>query len=471
MRTGAKAGIAALAIVALGGGYVALDAYDVVPGFVTVAPVPDPPTPFPTPSALAPASAAQVLSALDPNAPVPTVAALKSMLDPMVKDPALGPAVALRVVDAATGDVLYDSNGNAALTPASTTKLFTSVAALSLVDPGSTLPTTVVQGSDPAKLFLVGGGDMMLASGKGSPEAVNGRAGLEDLAAQVAGKLKLTGTTTVSLAYDDSFFTGPNISPTVDASDVNNGFVRPVASMAVDIARIDGKESSHQSDPALSTAKSFAQSLAAQGITVSTVASQETAPTDGATLGRVDSAPLREVVGYMLEHSDNTIAEVIGRLAAGAADYPRSFEGATKAIIAEVGRLGVDTKSVSLSDASGLSNGSQVTALALTGLVQTAMDPAHPNLRSIIETVPISGLTGTLSDRYDNESSQAAAGYVRAKTGTLKSVVTLAGVTVDVDGRSLVFAMLTNGFEGAAAVPRKAVDATITSLQGCGCQG
>ena len=65
---------------------------------------------------------------------------------------------------------------------------YTAVAAMAGPGGDTTLPTTVVLDGD-AHLVLVGGGDMMLAAGAGDPDAVNGRAGLGDLADQVAAQV------------------------------------------------------------------------------------------------------------------------------------------------------------------------------------------------------------------------------------------------------------------------------------------
>jgi serine-type D-Ala-D-Ala carboxypeptidase/endopeptidase (penicillin-binding protein 4) len=57
---------------------------------------------------------------------------------------------------------------------------------------------------------------------------------------------------------------------------------------------------------------------------------------------------------------------------------------------------------------------------------------------------------------------------VRAKTGTLEGVNSLAGIVVDADGRLLVFALLSNGPSPSAEV-RPALDAIAAALRSCGC--
>lgn len=82
--------------------------------------------------------------------------------------------------------------------------------------------------------------------------------------------------------------------------------------------------------------------------------------------------------------------------------------------------------------------------------------------------LPVAGFTGTLAERYDSESARAGRGVVRAKTGTLTGVSSLAGTVRDRDGRLLVFAVLTQGADTDAA--RTALDEFAAALAGCGCR-
>jgi len=474
MATGARVVGTTLLVLLLGaGGYLAADAYDVVPGYVTLEPVPPDPAPFPEPpAAVAPAEVVPALGPVADDAPLPQRKPVEALVQDLVKDERLGKKAKVGVVvaDQLTGGVVASYRADVAMEPASTAKVVTAVAALGTLDPASTFTTSVVRGTGD-QVVLVGGGDMMLAADAGDATVVNGRAGLGDLARAAAKQLKLVGLTEVTLRVDDTLYTGPRVSPGWDEGDLTMGYAAPVAPLAVKIAAT--KEGvaypPRSSDPALAAAKVFATRLTEAGITVKGDVARAAAPSGATVLATVESAPLHDVVHFFLESSDNTITEVVSRAVAIDQKLPASFDGGTQAVLRAVTMLGVDTKGAVLADASGLAEGSLLTPTTLLGLIQLVSDPEHPELRSIAVGMPVGGLTGTLSDRY---LSSDARGLVRAKTGSLSGVKGLAGTVLDSDGRQLDFAVLVaHDKKTGPWGPRQAIDTFVTALHGCGCRG
>jgi D-alanyl-D-alanine carboxypeptidase/D-alanyl-D-alanine-endopeptidase (penicillin-binding protein 4) len=450
-----RAGVTALTVVGLLGGYLVADAHDVVPGMLTLAPPPPEPAPFPSaPGAVPGPEPAPVLVPLPVEAPAPSADDVAALVAALVQDARLGPRVGVHVADAVTGETLGDSSGDVGFVPASTQKVLTAVAALTQLDPDATLDTRVLLDDD--RLVLVGGGDMLLAAGAGDPQAVNGRAGLADLAAQVAAALQVTGQTSVRLAFDDSLFTGPAVAPAVPPREAEMGFVAPVASMAVDVALLRGGSwGPRAADPALATAQAFAKALAEQGITVTGDVGRSTAPDGSRVLGTVSSAPIREVSGWAMQHSDNTVTEVLGRLVAISTGRPGSNEGATQAVLAVVRGLGVDLDGAVLVDCSGLGRGSLLTPRQLADVLRLTTDPEHPALRDVMVDLPVGALTGTLDTRFGADNP--ARGFVRAKTGSLPGIVGLAGSVVTADDRLLVFSLAADEVESGATVGARTI--------------
>ena len=450
------------------GGYAWADAHDFVPGVLTIGPEPQPPAPFPTVAAAVPGpDPADILSVLDPAAAVPSVGVVQARVDAMVTDARLGTSVGIVVADALTGEVLGSTTPDTGRIPASIQKLFTAVAALSGPGYDRVLTTTVTQGA-PGTIALVGGGDMMLAAGAGDPTAVNGRAGLDDLAAGAAKELALTGQTSVSLVLDDSLFTGSPLGPW-SPDQPTLGFGAPVAALAVDTGRVEPSiYAQRQADPALSAAEMFVTALASHGITVTGPPVRGTSASDARVLSSVESAPLGELVAYLLQTSDNTITEVVGRTVAIDAGLPGSFEGSTRAVILELDRLGLDTTGLVLVDCSGLGDGSRAPASLFADVLRLTADPAHPELRPVAVDLPIAGLQGTLAERF---VASDARGLVRAKTGSLPGVTSLAGTVITLDGRQLVFVVMADQTPvGGQWAPRQAIDAFVAGLASCGCR-
>ena len=412
------------------------------------------------------AAPSPVLAGLAAGAPTPTGAGLAARLDGLLGASGLGGRVGYVVADAATGQTLLARRETTPVTPASTTKLLTAVAALSVLGPYTRLTTSVVSAPDGGAVTLVAGGDGLVASGRGDAAAVVGHAGLADLADDTAAALAAAGRTKVALHLDDTVFTGARVSPGWGPADLRSGFVAPVAPLAVESGRAVPGRAARASDPALAATNAFAGLLASRGVTVTGV-SRAAAP-DGATpLARVESAQVADVVEHMLDESDNTVAEVLARLVAARTDRPATFDGAGEAVVAAVGALRVPTEGARFSGGSGLARGGVIAPRTLTATLVLAASKEHPELRATLTGLPVAGVTGTLADRYAGQD--AAVGVVRAKTGTLTGASSLAGTVVDADGRLLVFAVVADRVAATDAA-RTALDAVASALAGCGCR-
>ncbi|MEU8972678.1 D-alanyl-D-alanine carboxypeptidase/D-alanyl-D-alanine-endopeptidase [Streptomyces monashensis] len=395
--------------------------------------------------------------AVDTKKAAPGGKPLSDVLGPLLGAPALGDSHAASVVDVTTGRSLYGSADATALTPASTTKIATAVAALSALGPDHRFTTRAAFEPDTGELVLVGGGDPTLTAHK----QADIWASLRQLAADTARALQKRGIRKVTLSYDTTLFTGPALHPI----GVNDNLA-PVSALTADEGRTDDSASGpvpRVSDPAKDAAARFAAYLKSAGVTTTSPGPSK-ASTRAQNLATVSSPPLADIVERMLTNSDNDIAETLARQTALASGRPGSFDGGAEAISARLTKLGLPMAGASFHDGSGLNRDDRLTPDLLTGLLVTAGDPARPGLRPVLTGLPIAGFTGTLTSRYAN----GAAGVVRAKTGTLTGVNTLAGTVVDADGRLLAFAFMASGTTNPDEA-QSALDRTATALAGCGC--
>lgn len=211
--------------------------------------------------------------------------------------------------------------------------------------------------------------------------------------------------------------------------------------------------------------------------------------TPGTVVASVDSPPISVLVGHMLRISDDDLAEALGRVAALGSGRPGSFDGASQALLGVLGGPAAGR----LHDASGLSREDALAPRTVarllarvaappsdessetpTGLPSASPSPAAGAARSlppevraaVLDGLPVAGFTGTLDDRF---AAGGGAGAVRAKTGTLTGVSSLAGLVVDADGRLLVFAVISDSVTDTLSA-RSALDRVAAALAGCGCR-
>ncbi|WP_421788333.1 D-alanyl-D-alanine carboxypeptidase/D-alanyl-D-alanine-endopeptidase [Gardnerella sp. DNF01141] len=346
-------------------------------------------------------------------------------------------------------------------------------------------------GSNLRKIVLRGNGDMLLGVGENDWSHVNGRAGLTTLAKRTAAALKLDNIHEVSLSLDDSLFGAKRAPALVYETDTERRFYAETSSMAIDDARqrdlqILGIDADAITDfplsdphPALSVGQVFARLLIKQGIEVRNYSEKTDKKAENSTenssnnsknsedenksedsqnpeievsetrplisensrlLAQVSSAPLNEVMSYMLRLSDNTLAEEFGRLTAIASHKSNSPEGAVQAVEEGLHKLKISTRGLHMSDCSGLSPKSHVLVTALAK-VQVLNIKADSGGAASSEGLSLPGLVGTSRKRLADES---AAGLLRVKTGSLSEVSSMSGNVSRKSGGVLTFAVVAN---------------------------
>ena len=410
--------------------------------------------------------------------PVATRAALPAAVGSAVSAPfaaaGLGNQVAVTIMDAATGGSLYRKGAQVPVLPASTLKLVTAVTALTVLPAEATLRTTLLMSGAVAggvlkgDLVLVGGGDPTLSS-LDTPEYP----APTRLSALVAA-VRRNGITAITggIIVDTSAYTGPALGAGWMPSYVGEGAAAPVTALMVDGARSNpaSKTGARSAKPEILAGQRFSAMLKARGVKVGTGITRGSAPAGATEIGSVRSAPLPALVERMLQHSDNDLAEALLRMAAVAKGLPASFSGGAQVVTATLTALGLPMNGVVLHDGSGLSRADRVTTDLLAAVLRLATSPDRPELRPILTGLPVAGFNGTLVRRYRDTATRAAAGLVRAKTGTLDNVTTLAGVMVTRSGQLLVFATSADRVP-TAAVGRAArlLDVAVAAAQACGC--
>jgi serine-type D-Ala-D-Ala carboxypeptidase/endopeptidase (penicillin-binding protein 4) len=417
---------------------------------------------------------AQRAAAVAPAAPEGAVdgVAVSRAVARFVRAKKLGPHLAVDVAQLSDGAVVY-RHGARLVTPASTMKLLTSVAALEALGPDHRFTTEVVATPQSPRIYLVGGGDPLLAGAPSDPDTnYPARADLDTLARATAKALKAVGRSRVRLGYDTSLFTGPSVNPRWPASYVGDFVVSPISPLWVEEGRNRPGLASRSANPPAAAAAVFAAQLERRGITVLGRPAPGPAPGEdagGQPIADVRSAPLAQVVQHVLEVSDNEGAEVLARQVAVAEGVPASFTGASRAVLAVLGRLGVDTAGARVYDGSGLSREDRLRPETLLSVLQVASSEAHPPLRTAVATLPVAGFSGSLATRFDT-GDPAGLGRVRAKTGTLTGVHGLAGTATSTDGAVMGFVAIADRVRVPDTEDARAlIDELAAALAGCAC--
>ena len=149
-----------------------------------------------------------------------------------------------------------------------------------------------------------------------------------------------------------------------------------------------------------------------------------------------------QILMKMMKDSDNLYAEALFyQLAASSGKHPASAQDARNVIKRLVRKIGLNPADYIFADGSGLSLYNYVTAELEVEMLKYAYHNSNIFLH-LYPALPIAGSDGTLKRRMKTTS---AADNVRAKTGTLTGVQSLAGYCTSPDNHTLCFAIINNG--------------------------
>lgn len=500
-------------------------------------------TPAPTPgSAVTPAATPAAVPTATPT-PAPlraaapqTVEELRARIDALARNPALAASrLAAKVVSLDTGQVLYESDAEKWMQPASNMKLYTVAAALDHFGPDYRFATSVyaptrpdLAGSVRGDLVVYGRGDPTFATrfnsaaaaaaGTGGSASAVGREdeyyrAIDELAAKVvaSGLRRVEG----DIVGDESYFAGGPL-PTgwewddlqwwygaeVSALTINDNSVdlsvrpgarpgdpcritlgpatqlvtvvdrtrtapagtrrelsvtRPLTQNVIEVSGtmpVDDRgytASVAVSRPAMLFTAMLRESLERRGVVITgrtrTVdwrarAAEPLQVSSLVELGVRQSPPLSVVAAQTMKPSQNLYTELLLRAlgkAVGTDPKKTSEDAGVEAVRAFLTRAGLDPGRTVMLDGSGLSRADLVTADSTVRLL-TYMS-RHRSSVAFREGLPVAGVDGTLRNRMKNT---AAAGNVRAKTGTLGTSNTLSGYVLSAGGERLVFSIMVN---------------------------
>jgi len=427
---------------------------------------------------------------------------------------------AVKVVSVETGQILYDRNSQLLMHPASSEKLFTSAAALTMLDPDFTFNTVLSTDGEVVDSVLVGN---LHVKGYGDPLLDSA-----DVAAIVnhfvlAGIRRIEGDLVADVAYFDDLYWG-NGWMWDDEPDPTSMFISPlsvnhntvtlytapggaageplqvwtepetgyvtVSNEGVTVADSVTNDLEVSRDywlersnvihvtgemlitdtaedntvsvwrPELYLLTLLKEEMGRQGITLNGNLRSGQTP-DGSEEVFEVNRPLDSVVVYMNKESDNLSAEnLLKTLAAEFLGPPGSAEVGIEVLKVFLVSAGIDTSRISIADGSGVSRYDLTTAESVVQLL-IAMASDGDLFSRFYVSLPVGGVDGTLESRM---KARSAAASVHAKTGSLSGVSNLSGYVTTRDGELLAFSILMQNFLGPSGPYRDMQDRLVSLL-------
>ena len=299
------------------------------------------------------------------------------------------------LIDKATGEVIYESGSTKARTPASVLKL-TSTAAIALTLVASTVFKTAIYKTEKRGVFVIWGENDPWITSNAKYRDANKRAYMPKLIkAAFASDKKLKK---ITLIYKG----------------VNNSDI-------------------YYAKKALKRRASVAYKPLSKNIEVESLITEK--------ISQVESPPLSKMIRFALLYSDNVLSQRLAMLATGKNGYPLNKEGLNDMAHEKLTTLGIDTKGMKLVDGSGLGGSNRISAVTVSQLLLKIR--SEPQLKVVYDSLPVGGESGTLIGRYHTTAPQAV-GIVKAKTGSTRHTVSLAGFTSSGE-KEYVFVVIADG--------------------------
>jgi D-alanyl-D-alanine carboxypeptidase/D-alanyl-D-alanine-endopeptidase (penicillin-binding protein 4) len=173
-------------------------------------------------------------------------------------------------------------------------------------------------------------------------------------------------------------------------------------------------------------------------------------------LGWVESPPLRDLARQIQKPSQNLYTDLllahVGALSqlTNAPSGETSEDAGIRQLNAFLAKAGLRRGDVQFEEGSGLSRNNLTTPNATIGLLQYMS--RHAEAETYLNALPVAGVDGTLRNRM---KGTAAAGNLRAKTGTLRWANSLSGHVTTAAGERLIFSIMLNRYVAGTNAPAR----------------
>ncbi|MEK2689976.1 D-alanyl-D-alanine carboxypeptidase/D-alanyl-D-alanine endopeptidase [Bdellovibrio sp. GT3] len=416
--------------------------------------------------------------------------------------------------------VLLDNNGSKMMIPASITKVVTGSAVLATFPPGHKFKTSIwttgeiVKGTLKGNVYLKGGGDPSFVS-ENMWFLVN--AFLRNDIKRVEGDIIVDDTLFDKMRYDESrqkarvdraydapvgamsfnwnsvnIFVRPGAKSGDDARvyvDPENEYIRLVMKAKTtngndnklladrkedpkfdgDLLHIGGSIGKNNKElaifknitqPDLWSGYNFKNFLSQRGVTVTGAVKTGETPKTAAMAAETDSKAIEQIVADMNKFSNNYVAEMLTKnMGTLKKEKGVTLVDGMTALQEHIQSLQIPKEQIHIENPSGLTRENKMSSFAMWKVLQHLRNDFRVQ-PEFLQSLPIAGIDGTLKKRMKGTKAER---WVRAKTGYLNSVVSLAGYAGLEDGRVITFSFIYNGSTDEAMV-RQYFDKLLESL-------
>ncbi len=184
--------------------------------------------------------------------------------------------------------------------------------------------------------------------------------------------------------------------------------------------------------------KSF---LAQRGITVTGTVRNGDTPKNYKVMAESESKAIESILADMNKFSNNYVAEMLTKSLGASSEKSGTVADGMKVIRQHMKSLNVPEDQMNIESPSGLSRENKMSSQAMWKVLQHLRNDFQVQ-PEFLTSLPIAGIDGTLKKRMKNSPAER---WVRAKTGYLNGVVSLAGYAGLRDGNVVTFSFIYNG--------------------------
>jgi D-alanyl-D-alanine carboxypeptidase/D-alanyl-D-alanine-endopeptidase (penicillin-binding protein 4) len=360
-------------------------------------------------------------------------------------------------------DTIYSVNHTQSMIPASTTKLFTTAAALEIMGSNYILSTQILSDDEDFSDGVLIGNIYL----RGLGNSVFSSSDLDSLVGELVelGIKKIDG----NVIGDDTFFDDVYTRDDWIKGERANVKLPAISALVLDRntkhvrRKRRGRWRTYRiyvSNPPEHAATILKQKLNESGISISGKVKVGSTPRSAKVLMQ-SSVVLSEIIKSINKNSDNFMAEclfkTIGAVSSG--QQGNSFYS-TQAILTFIEDNAIYSEGTAVVDGSGISRYDQITVGAINGLLEKMYFDLK-NFGDFYSSLSIAGVDGTLEDRISKRSDKI---NFRGKTGTLNGVSSLSGYLTTKSGDELIVSMIFEFTRGGSRKYRDAQDDIIRIL-------